>query len=330
MKPFYSMYYVTDWCNAKCSFCNIWRNPAYRPSPLSRVEQDIRDLKRLGVKYIDFTGGEPFLRVNLPQIFEIAEAHGMRYGFTNNGSLFERKWPEIKHLHPWGPTFSLDGLAEYHNWHRDLKDNFNQIMRSVDLCQSVGWDPAIIFTVTKATYDLIPRMIDLAKDEDVLVIMTPVFQYKDVGEDNLSEDQLVAMKKLLWNRNVSVDPRYIDFLLSGGNDTKDRTCRSMETHVVVAPDSSLYVPCYHYAMFRLPTPDGIYQAATSARWKQLAEKAGTFDFCEGCNIYCYMDAGLTVRHPLQTLAPLLLHVIKLRRNRGNVRLGGLAPSAPAG
>jgi MoaA/NifB/PqqE/SkfB family radical SAM enzyme len=315
MKPFYCMYYVTDWCNAKCSFCNIWENPAYRPSSLERVDRDLSDLKRLGIRYVDFTGGEPFLRRELPAILRLAEEHDLPYGFTTNGSLFERRWPEIRELEPFGPTFSLDGTAEYHNEHRKLKDNFAQIVRSIGLCQSVGWNPAFIFTVTRHTYGMIPDMIDLARDLDALCIMTPVFAYKEVGDDSLSPEQLARMKRLLRNRHVSVDPRYVDFLLDGGNHVSDRTCRSMDTHIVVAPDSSLFMPCYHYSMYHLPTPDGIYAAVASPEWKALAEKAGRYDFCEGCTIYCYMDAGLMLRHPARTVVPLLLHVIKLKRNR---------------
>src|SRR5688500_1874868 len=58
--PVLCNYYVSYRCNATCSFCDIWE----KPSPyvtIDAVTQNLNDLKRLGVKVIDFTGGEPLL-----------------------------------------------------------------------------------------------------------------------------------------------------------------------------------------------------------------------------------------------------------------------------
>jgi len=63
-KPVLCNYYVTYRCNAKCDFCDIWE----KPSPLitiEDVESNLLDLRKLGVKVIDFTGGEPLLHPRL-------------------------------------------------------------------------------------------------------------------------------------------------------------------------------------------------------------------------------------------------------------------------
>ncbi len=321
MLPKYSMYYVTDWCNAKCSFCNIWENPIYKGQSLEMVERNIVDLKRLGVQVTDFTGGEPFMRRDLPKIFELAEKHGMKYIFTNNGSLFLKRWDEIKHLSPFHFSFSLDSSrAKEHDEHRKIPGLFKKIEAGVYRSHSIGWRPSIIFTVTKQTYDQIGEMIDLMRSWDCHVSMTPVFEYGDLGTNGLTREQLLSMKKLNRNPRVSVDPDYIDFILKGGNDTKDRTCRSMDIFVVVAPDGSLYTPCYHASNYQFPTDDGLFNAVTSPKWKELSLKAGTYDFCEGCTVYCYMDASLFFKHPIRHIAPAILHLFKIRSRWGEVTL----------
>lgn len=314
MLPKYSMYYLTDWCNAKCSFCNIWENSAFKPSPVDRVKRDLLDLKKIGVVFVDFTGGEPLMRADAAAIFSIAEEAGLRWGFTNNGSLFRRRWADMSHLRPYSVNFSLDSArAEYHDRHRGLKDGFANVVDGIRLGRSEGWPISVIWTPTAETVHEVEDFIELSERLDCNLIVNPLFSYKGYG-GSLTRDQLLGLRAYRFKRGVSIDTRYIDWLLKeGGNDIQRRTCRSMNTHVVVAPDSTLYVPCYHYASMRMPTPDGIYAAVTSARWAQLAQMAGRYSFCQGCAIYCYMDWGLTLKHPAQTVFPLIRHMINLKR-----------------
>ena len=86
-QPVLCNYYLTYRCNAKCSFCDIWE----KPSPyvtLENVEQNLKDLKRLGVKVIDFTGGEPLLHRQLPEILDLAKSLGFITTVTTNTSTF--------------------------------------------------------------------------------------------------------------------------------------------------------------------------------------------------------------------------------------------------
>jgi MoaA/NifB/PqqE/SkfB family radical SAM enzyme len=59
-KPVLCNYYLTYRCNATCSFCDIWE----RPSPYVSIEtakKNFADLKKLGVKVIDFTENSTYL-----------------------------------------------------------------------------------------------------------------------------------------------------------------------------------------------------------------------------------------------------------------------------
>ena len=84
--PVLCNYYVTYRCNAKCAFCDIWE----KPSPyitLADVEANLRDLKRLGVNVIDFTGGEPLLHRQLPDFLALARQMAFITTVTTNGLL---------------------------------------------------------------------------------------------------------------------------------------------------------------------------------------------------------------------------------------------------
>ena len=61
MKPIICNYYITYRCNARCGFCNIWKEekiPSCDESSPDTVIINLSDAKALGVKIVDFTGGD--------------------------------------------------------------------------------------------------------------------------------------------------------------------------------------------------------------------------------------------------------------------------------
>jgi MoaA/NifB/PqqE/SkfB family radical SAM enzyme len=87
--PVLCNYYVTYRCNATCSFCDIW----LKPSPYVTLEtaaQNLHDLKRLGVKVIDFTGGEPLLHRQIDQLLLLAKKQKFITTLTTNGLLYPK------------------------------------------------------------------------------------------------------------------------------------------------------------------------------------------------------------------------------------------------
>src|SRR5690625_7387759 len=87
MRPVLCNYYVTYRCNAKCGFCDIWE----QPSPmidLAEAEQNLDDLRRLGVRISDFTGGEPLLHTGIGDLRSMAKERGSLTTTTSNGVLY--------------------------------------------------------------------------------------------------------------------------------------------------------------------------------------------------------------------------------------------------
>src|SRR6266542_4899677 len=81
--PMACNYYVTTICNAKCGFCDIWDGPARDKPKLLPMDQSARiiaGLKQIGVRYIDFTGGEPLLARDLPHLLRTAKNIGIKTG----------------------------------------------------------------------------------------------------------------------------------------------------------------------------------------------------------------------------------------------------------
>ncbi|MBL7838451.1 MAG: radical SAM protein, partial [Bacteroidetes bacterium] len=192
-KPVLCNYYVTYRCNAKCSFCDIWE----KPSPyvtLENAEANMKDLKRLGVKVIDFTGGEPLLHRGLPDLLRMAKSFGFITTVTTNTLLYPKMAESLKGLIDM-LHFSLDSAdAEKHNASRGVKI-FEHFESSISIAKKLGERPDILFTVFSDNIDEIEKVYQTyCLPNNLLLILNPVFEYNHVGSE-LSEENLITLEK---------------------------------------------------------------------------------------------------------------------------------------
>src|SRR5690606_21876991 len=130
-RPILCNHYVTSRCNAACGFCNIWQ----QPSPLIReadVARNLDDLRRLGVRIIDFTGGEPLLHPQMDRLLAMAKDRGFLTTLTTNGLLYPKRAERLRGLvdllH-----FSIDApVPEEHDASRGVRC-FDKLMESIEV-----------------------------------------------------------------------------------------------------------------------------------------------------------------------------------------------------
>ena len=80
---------VTKQCNLKCLHCYAKATAGAAPDELSHAEglALLQDLKDFGVPVVLFSGGEPLMRPDLPELVEWTVTHGMRAVISTNGTL---------------------------------------------------------------------------------------------------------------------------------------------------------------------------------------------------------------------------------------------------
>lgn len=293
-RPVLCNYYLTYRCNAKCSFCDIWE----RPSPyinLENAEKNLIDLKRLGVKVIDFTGGEPLLFRQLPELLTIAKELGFITTVTTNGLLYpklaEKLKGKIDMLH-----FSLDAAdQEAHDKSRGVSC-FDHVMRSIEIARELGEKPDIIFTVMKenmAEMNLIYEQISLPND--LVLILNPIFEYNDVEAGNgLSDSDLDYISAFGRKKMVYLNQAFISLRKDGGNQIDDPICKAASSTIVISPENHLILPCYHLGVKTFPIEDQLFDLYKSVEVKKLIALEGKLPACQGCAINCYMQPSFAV------------------------------------
>ena len=292
--PVLCNYYVTYRCNATCSFCDIWE----RPSPyvtLDNARENLRDLKKLGVRVVDFTGGEPLLHRQLPELLQEAKRLGFITTVTTNALLYpkyaERLRGLVDMLH-----FSLDSpIAAEHDQSRGVRC-FDKVMESIALARQLGERPDILFTVFDRNIKQIRQMHEeICLPNDLVLILNPVFEYNTVETgDRLSD---AALNELSWwgkRKNVYLNEAFIQLRLDGGNHIDDPICKAGSTTIVISPENKLVLPCYHLGLKDFAVDGHLYDLYRSDEVQKLVALEGRLPACEGCVINCYMQPSFAV------------------------------------
>ncbi len=284
-KPVLCFYYVTYRCNAKCEFCDI---PA-RGGPMAdtgRVFSHLEQLAELGIRYIDFTGGEPLLHPDLNLMLEWAGNLGMHTTVTTNCLLYPKRAEELKGLVDF-LHFSLDSPErESHDAIRGVPC-YDRVIESLKIAGALGERPDILMTITRDNIDQIEPLLEIAARHKLMLVLNPVFDYfSDSAPDRALAGKLreIPPRKYLYNNTA-----FLDMILEGGNLPDNPRCRAVSATVVISPDGKMLLPCYHHANSSVDLAEGLRAARSSFAFKKALRSQGRYDFCRGCTINCYFD-----------------------------------------
>lgn len=136
---------LTYACNLKCQMCplEIAKNAGKPLSEEARKElttQQIKDfvddLKKMKVRSIMLTGGEPFIRKDIDEIIRYIKARGFYCAILSNGYFISQEHARV--FIESGVdliSFSMDGTQDIHNQIRGVADSFQKICESVRLIE---------------------------------------------------------------------------------------------------------------------------------------------------------------------------------------------------
>ncbi|MDW8333339.1 MAG: radical SAM protein, partial [Bacteroidia bacterium] len=283
-RPVLCNYYLTYRCNARCSFCDIWE----KPSPYASEEAfkaNLRDLRRLGVKIIDLTGGEPLLHRRAAEFCRLAKEAGMITTLTTNALLYPKHAQalagNVDMLH-----FSLDYAEK--SAHDALRGVacYDFVIESIRIARSLNERPDVLFTVKNDNVAHIERVYEeICRPNGLILILNPIFSYNGVGED-LSPRHFPVLRQWAKKRGVYLNTAFLDLRQAGGNRTSKPVCRAGTSTVVISPDNALVLPCYHLGVRTLPIEGNLYEVWHSQQARHWRQAEGRMPACEGCVVNC--------------------------------------------
>lgn len=159
MKKLNGTVIVTYRCNARCNMCNRYKKPS---QPEEEISLDT--IRKLPPMYFtNITGGEPFIREDLPDIVRELSKKSDRIVISTNGFFTDRIVALCKEFPNIGIRISIEGLEETNNKIRGLEDGFNRGYSTLQKLVAMGMkDVGFGMTVQDANAKDLVALYDLS------------------------------------------------------------------------------------------------------------------------------------------------------------------------
>ena len=281
--------HVTNCCNLSCVGCysrDDARNRAADPS-CDELCHALDLLAALGVKRLVISGGEPFIRRDLPELLRRARGNGVSYiAIITNGTLLT--WEMVNSLKGLVDVISIsfDGASAQSPAYIRKMQLFDALVDAVHLVQDAGIRAHILPTLHARNTDDVPAYLALAEKLGVTVGFSLLSGgTRELGALCMTAGCLVELAERM--EAVTLSQAETDALgedvWSGALRARVR-CGAGRTNISVAADGSVY-PCHmlHYPELKLgnaftDTADALQEALSSFHLPVVDE----IDGCRSC------------------------------------------------
>ena len=245
---------VTRRCNLHCAHCYTDSFDRQYEGELTTEEAKavIDDLADFGAPVILFSGGEPLLRPDLPELVERAQARGIRSVISTNGTLLIHAVArELKELGVSYVGVSIDGPQPVHDRFRGMTGAYQEAIQGIRNCREVGLRVGLRVTLTQFSYANLTDIFDIVDTEDIPRVCFYHLAYAGRGDRivkyDLSHAETRAAVDLIFERTL-------DFARRG--NTKDILTVDNHTDAV-----------YLYQTIRQREPQRADEVLQMLRWQ---------------------------------------------------------------
>ena len=330
-RPVYVQFYITARCNLTCQQCNIiYSNSDVRECSIYEIEKIAENFAKMGVAIVLLTGGEPFVRKDLPEIIRAFESRGVHVRMQTNGLASEEQI--VKCIEAGGKdiSISLDSLKPSmqdginggfkNSWFRALnamsiftkhldpkdsfaslgcvlqKNNLDEIKKVIKFGTKIGWFTSLV--PIHVTNQIIPRGFRTF-DQDLR------FEENDFEKvDNLLDDIKVMkeQKYLLYDSEEYLEN--IKLFIRNEKITwrrkNENVCDSPNLYFALLPNGE-FSPCCDfriensYPAYSKDFPK-IYYEKTFRKEVLKVTKA-----CSGCMYGSYPEISISMRFMMAKL-----------------------------
>lgn len=321
--PFYIQFFINSRCNLKCRMCNIVAaNKEYNELTLAEIEKVVKNLVKIRAGVVLLTGGEPFLREDLPEIVKIFTKNGLNVRLQTAG-LATRKETLQSCVDAGAKDIcvSLDSLDEdKQDFINGVKGSWKKAIKTISNISAIfpakGKVCALGCVLSQHNIEEIPLIVKFATRIGWYVSLVPVHisqednVYKFRGNDGafaISTNQNGKVDNLFHTLSAMKRSGYhvFDsdaFLRSSLHFIKHRTpswrnhgvCDSPNLYFVILPNGDFSVCCDQRFPEKISLLDDRFPSLffDSKFRKQVFEITSN---CTGCQYGSYPEMSLMVR-----------------------------------
>jgi MoaA/NifB/PqqE/SkfB family radical SAM enzyme len=205
-------------CNLHCYGCYSASYSTEEDLPFGAIDRLVDECKEMGIHLVIMTGGEPFLRKDLFELFEKHE--DTIFQIYTNGTLIDEKMIErFVALGNVVPAISLEGLKEETD-NRRGRGQFDRITKVMDWLRIAGIFFAVSTTQTSQNTDVLTSdaFVDFLVEKGCILLWN--FHYVPIGRNpNLSlmatPEQRNRMREQLSYFRATKPLLFVDFWNDG-------------------------------------------------------------------------------------------------------------------
>jgi len=182
---------ITRRCNLKCVHCYAHAKDIPFDNELTTDQGRglIDDLAAFGSPVMLFSGGEPLVRKDLPQLAAYAVEKGMRAVISTNGTLITPRMARtLKEIGLSYVGISLDGMKEINDRFRGVSGAFRSALEGIKNSQDAGIKVGLRFTVNKFNVMEIPKIFQLLEEMDIPRVCFYHLVYAGRGSELVKDD----------------------------------------------------------------------------------------------------------------------------------------------
>ena len=167
---------LTFRCNQRCKYCGIWQNECEELGTKD-ILSSLKQFKRLGTKWISFTGGEPLLREDIGKIIKQAKENGMYVSISSNGRLVPEKINQLIGIDR--IKLSLDGPPQLNDQIRG-EGSFQAVEEAIKVCKKNNINICLECVLSNINLKYVDWILDFVAKQKLKILFQP------------------ATEKLLW------------------------------------------------------------------------------------------------------------------------------------
>ncbi len=323
--PVYVQFYITARCNLTCQQCNIiYANSDVRECTIDEVQQIADNFASMGVAMVLLTGGEPFVRKDLPEIIRAFESRGVHVRMQTNGHASEEQILAAIEAGGRDISISLDSLwpstqeqinGEFpKSWHSALKamecfsrhlprdksfaslgcvlqrDNLPNVVDVIKFGTEISWFTSLV-PVHVTTYD---KPMNFRTFDQSLRMSPEEWPYVDQLIEEVRS--LRQQGYHLYDSDQYLDDikRFVREQPTTWRSKNKGVCDSPNLYFAVLPNGD-FAPCCDH---RLPRRVATYDKSFPKTYKDHVFRKQVFDVtsqCSGCMYGSYPEMTISMR-----------------------------------
>lgn len=149
-------------CNCRCVMCDIWKaNAAKRDISAEDLERHVASLRRLGVRRVMLTGGEPLMHANLWALCNRLRAEHVAITLVTTGLLLDVHAAAVARSID-QVVVSIDGPPAVHDAIRRVRDGFRRVAAGIAALASTSNPPRVTVrsVVQRANHGVLLDTVD--------------------------------------------------------------------------------------------------------------------------------------------------------------------------